>query len=127
MKNKISTNQAPEPGGPYSQGIRWGDLLFTAGIGPIDAQTGAVLGERVEEQTRFVLEHVGAILAAGGMGFDDVLKVTVHLANPDRDFDRFNEVYKEFFRDPYPVRTTVGSHLRGILVEIDVVAGAHQR
>jgi enamine deaminase RidA (YjgF/YER057c/UK114 family) len=75
----------------------------------------------VGEQTRQVLRNVQAILAERGLTLDDCVKTTVHLADL-ADFAEFNEAYKEFFTEPYPVRTTVGSQLANILVEIDVVA-----
>lgn len=119
-KTAIRTDEAPQPAGPYSQGIVYGDLLFTAGFGPQDPATGQVPDD-VAEQTRQVLRNVAAVLAQRGVGMDDVLKTTVHLADL-ADFAAFNEAYREFFTEPYPVRTTVGSQLANILVEIDVVA-----
>lgn len=119
-KTAIRTDEAPQPAGPYSQGIVYGDLLFTAGFGPQDPATGQVPGD-VAEQTRQVLRNVAAVLAQRGVGMDDVLKTTVHLADL-ADFAAFNEAYREFFTEPFPVRTTVGSQLANILVEIDVVA-----
>ena len=119
-KKAVRTDKAPTPAGPYSQGIVYGDLVFVAGQGPLNPATGKI-GETIEEQTRQVLENIKAILEAAGAGMDDVLKCTVHLADMG-DFARFNQVYKEYFSEPYPVRTTVGSSLNGILVEIDVIA-----
>jgi 2-iminobutanoate/2-iminopropanoate deaminase len=75
----------------------------------------------IEAQTRQALENVSAILAAAGASLADVVKVTVHLADL-QDFDRFNQVYASYFDEPRPARTTVGSQLLGILVEIDAVA-----
>jgi reactive intermediate/imine deaminase len=112
---------APVPAGPYSHATWAGGLLFTAGFGPQDPATGAVPAG-VGEQTRQVLRNVGAVLKAAGLDYDDVLKTTVHLQDLGRDFAEFNQAYSEFFQAPYPVRTTVGSTLSGILVEIDVVA-----
>lgn len=119
-KQAIRTENAPQPAGPYSQGIVSGDLLFTAGFGPQDARTGEK-PQSVGDQTRQVLRNLQAVLAESGATLDDVLKVTVHLADL-ADFDEFNAAYREFFSEPYPVRTTVGSQLADILVEIDVVA-----
>jgi enamine deaminase RidA (YjgF/YER057c/UK114 family) len=96
--------------------------LFTAGFGPVDPATGKVVGDEIGEQTRQVLRTLGVVLAAAGLGFGDVVKSTVHLVDVTRDFAGFNAAYAEFFTDGYPVRTTVGSALPGILVEIDVVA-----
>lgn len=120
-KQSIHTASAPAPAGPYSQGIVANGFLFTAGFGPQDPHTGAV-PEGVAEQTRQVLRNVSAVLEARGIALDDVVKATVHLQDVERDFAAFNDAYREFFAEPYPVRTTVGSTLKGILVEIDVVA-----
>ena len=95
-------------------------MIHTAGFGPQDPATGQI-SDDVAEQTRQVLRNIAAVLAERGVGLDDVLKTTVHLADL-ADFAAFNEAYQEFFTQPYPVRTTVGSQLAGILVEIDVVA-----
>ena len=121
MKQQIRTDGAPRPAGPYSQALVVGDFVYTAGFGPIDPATGKVVGDDVAEQTRQVMANLGAVLSAAGVGFDDVVKATVHLEDPHRDFAAFNEVYQEYFTEPYPVRTTVGSTLHGFLVEIDFV------
>ncbi len=120
-KRAIETSDAPAPGGAYSQGIVVGDLLFTSGFGPQDPATGEVPGT-VGEQTRQVLRNIRSVLREAGAELDDVVKATVHLQHLDRDFAEFNEAYAGFFDEPYPVRTTVGSDLKEILVEIDVVA-----
>ena len=120
-KTAITTTGAPTPAGPYSQGIVAGGLLFTAGFGPQDPATGDV-APTVGEQTRQVLRNISAVLAEHGATLDDVVKSTVHLQHLERDFAEFNEAYRELFTEPFPVRTTVGSQLFGILVEIDVVA-----
>jgi len=114
-----STN-TPQPAGPYSQGIEANGFFYTAGFGPQDPTTGAV-ADSVAEQTRQVLRNVQAVLAERGLTTSDCIKTTVHLADL-ADFAEFNEAYEEFFSQPYPVRTTVGSQLANILVEIDVVA-----
>ncbi|MGH8891330.1 MAG: RidA family protein [Acidothermaceae bacterium] len=113
---------APTPAGPYSHAVAAHGFLYTAGFGPVDPATGERVGTDVAAQTRQVLRNVGTVLAAVGLGFGDVVKSTVHLANVERDFGDFNAAYAEFFSAGYPVRTTVGSTLPGILVEIDVVA-----
>jgi len=120
-KQQIVTPNAPLPAGPYSQGLRVGDFVYVAGQGPTDPATKKSAGETIEEQTRQVLENIKAILEAGGATMGDVVKSTVHLSDMSL-FSRFNAVYATYFPDPKPVRTTVGSHLPGILVEIDVVA-----
>lgn len=123
MKHQILTSNAPAPGGAYSQALRVGDFIYTAGMGPWHPSTKQVVGETIEEQTSQTLENIKAILDAAGLEMGDVVKTTVHLSDLSL-FARFNETYTRFFPDPKPVRTTVGSVLSGILVEIDVVAYA---
>jgi reactive intermediate/imine deaminase len=118
----IRTNNAPAPAGAYSQGLAAGPFVFTAGMGPIDPATRAVVGETVAEQTDVVLDHLQTILAERGLDLSDVVKMTVHLQHLQRDFAAFDAAYRKRLREPYPVRTTVGSTLNGILVEIDAVA-----
>jgi len=120
-KQAIRTEKAPAPGGAYSQGLRVGDLFFTAGMGPWDPQTRQVVGITIEEQTARTLENLKAVLEAGGASMADVIKTTIHLSDLEQ-FAAFNQVYTRYFPDPKPVRTTVGSQLLGILVEIDAVA-----
>jgi len=120
-KQEIRTGGAAAPGGAYSQGIRAGDFVYVSGQGPIDPASGEVVGATIEEQTERTLENVKAILEAAGASMADAVKATVHLSDLAL-FDRYNEVYLRYFPDPKPVRTTVGSQLLGIMVEIDVVA-----
>lgn len=119
-KIAVQTVNAPRPAGPYSQGVIANGFFYTAGFGPQDPASGAV-ADSVADQTRQTLRNVGAVLAEHGLTLDDCVKTTVHLADL-ADFAEFNEAYQEFFSAPYPVRTTVGSQLANILVEIDVVA-----
>lgn len=119
-KTAITTPGAPAPAGPYSQGIVANGMLFSAGFGPQDPETGDV-APSVGEQTRQVLRNISAVLAEHGATLDDAVKTTVHLQHLKRDFAEYNDAYREFFSAPYPVRTTVGSELFDILVEIDVV------
>lgn len=120
-KQQIQTSRAPIPGGPYSQGLRVGDFIYVAGQGPIDPVSGKITGDTIEAQTALTLDNVKAILEAAGATMGDVVKSTVHLTDLSL-FQSFNKVYADYFPDPKPVRTTVGSQLMGILVEIDVVA-----
>src|SRR5579864_6291774 len=107
MKQAIRVQDAPTPGGAYSQGIIAGPLVFVAGQGPTDPATGNK-PDGIEAQTHQVLRNVAAILRGAGYTMDDVVKVTVHLADIN-DFDAYNRVYAEYFSEPRPVRTTVGS------------------
>jgi 2-iminobutanoate/2-iminopropanoate deaminase len=117
---EVHSDQAPAPAGPYSQAIAAGQLVFVSGQRPVDPVTGA-LAVGVEAQSEQVLKNVAAILEAAGSSMGDVVKVTAHLADLG-DFAIFNNVYTRHFRPPFPARTTVGSQLRGILVEVDVIA-----
>ena len=121
MKQAITAADAAAPSGAYSQGIRAGDHVWVSGQGPLDPVSGAVVGATVAEQTELTLDNVERILAAAGLGLADVVKTTVHLSSMSL-FDEFNAVYARRFPDPKPARTTVGSELLGIMVEIDVVA-----
>jgi 2-iminobutanoate/2-iminopropanoate deaminase len=120
-KQQLKTTSGAAPIGAYSQGLKVGDFVFVSGQGPLDPQTGQVVGSTIEEQTARVLENIKAILAAGGATMADVVKVTAHLSDLAL-FERYNNVYATYFPDPKPTRTTVGSALLGILVEIDAIA-----
>lgn len=120
-KQQVTTKSGASPIGAYSQGLRAGDFLFVSGQGPLDPVTGQIVGDTVEEQTARVLENIKAILEAGGATMADVVKVTAHLSDLSL-FERYNKVYATYFPDPKPTRTTVGSQLLGILVEIDAIA-----
>ena len=115
------SKSAPNPGGAYSHGVIANGFLYTCGMGPADPVTNKVVAEGIEEQTRQVLKNLQAILAEKGATLDQVVKVTAHLQHVNRDFAAYNKVYQEFFKAPFPVRTTVGSDLANILVEIDFV------
>lgn len=97
-----------------------GDFLFVSGQRPADPATGAI-PEGITEQSHAVLSNLVEVLTAGGCSPGDVVKVSIHLADL-RFFNAFNTVYKQYFSPPYPARTTVGSQLRGILVEVDAIA-----
>jgi 2-iminobutanoate/2-iminopropanoate deaminase len=119
----IATDNAPKPAGPYSQAVRMGEFLFMAGQLSFDPKSGAIVGASIEEQARQVLDNVKAILVAGGCTLRDVLKVTVYLKRTS-DFAGMNNVYKEFFIEKPPARTTVQAEIMNpkALIEVDVVA-----
>jgi 2-iminobutanoate/2-iminopropanoate deaminase len=118
----ISTHNAPKPGGPYSQGIRWDQLIFTAGLVGSDPATGQPVSDNVHEQTRQVLHNVQAVLQAAGSDLQHVLKTTCFLADIG-DFATFNEVYREFFPIDPPARSTIQVGLAPPWrVEIEVIA-----
>jgi len=114
MKNKIITDKAPKPVANYSQGIKFGDMLFVSGQGPLDVKT-------VEKQTEQGLLNIKSILEEAKYSINDVVKVNVYLSDL-KNFENFNIVYKKYFKEIFPVRTTIGCQLNNILVEIDVIA-----
>lgn len=120
-RSATTSSDLPAPAGPYSHVVEINGVVFTAGFGPQDPATGEV-PEGIAAQTEQVISNVETALRAVRLGLDDVAKATVHLEHLDRDFAGYNEVYGRRFTAPYPVRTTVGSTLANILVEIDVVA-----
>jgi 2-iminobutanoate/2-iminopropanoate deaminase len=128
-KYVIQAKSGAPPQGAYSQGWRVGDMIYVTGTGPVDPATGQLIGDGIELQTERVVDNIEAILNADGATLDDVIKVTVHLSDTGL-FARYNAVYARRFRQPYPVRTTVGSDLRqlpGMLIEMDCIAFAPQR
>ena len=118
-REPISSDGAPPPGGPYSQAIRVGDLLFLAGQGPFD-ETGRRVGDSVAEQTRQTLSNLDTVARAAGGSLAQAVRVGVYLSSM-KHFGEMNSVYPEFFQEPLPARTTIQSDLVGFDVEIDAV------
>ena len=123
MKQCVSSPSAPRAIGPYSPAVRAGQVLFVSGQVPIDPATGSLVTGDIAVQTRRVLDNVGALLEAGGLAFADVARTTVFLADMN-DFTAMNEVYGEYFAEPYPARATVqvARLPKDARVEIDVIA-----
>lgn len=122
-KKIVRTQLAPEPKGPYSQGIIAGDLVFVAGQGPVDPQSGRFILGDIREECELTLKNLEAILKASGTTLANVVQCTVYLGDL-ADFEAMNQVYGRFFPAHCPARTTLqaGKLLRGIKVEIDAVA-----
>ena len=122
-RDAIRTDGAPAAAGPYSQAIRAGDLVFTAGQLGLDPATGEFVGPDVASQAEAALQHVGAILTAAGSGLDRLAKVTVFLADI-ADWPAVNEVYARLVPEPYPARSAfaVKDLPKGARVEIEAVA-----
>lgn len=114
------TAYAPRPFGPYSQAVKSRNCIYVSGQRPVHPQNGT-MPEGVVDQAKQVLQNIESILQEAGAGMEHVLKVNIYLADLN-DFAAVNEVYASVFHEPYPARTTVGAVLRGILVEMDVVA-----
>ena len=122
MKTVIATTNAPAAIGPYSQGIKAGNLIITSGQLPIDPATGA-FPEGIEEQTRQSLKNVMAILAEAGASADNIIKTTVFLKDMN-DFAAMNGVYATFFGEAAPARSAVqvARIPKDALVEIEAIA-----
>lgn len=121
-REAIATREAPAAVGPYSQAIRVGHFVFTAGQLAFDPATGKLVEGGIEEQTRQVLRNIAAVLEAAGSSLGKVVKTTVFLKDIG-DFKAMNEVYGEFFASDPPARSTVAVNLAlGARVEIDAIA-----
>ena len=123
MKTVISTPGAPKAIGPYSQAIRFGKTLFTAGQLPIDPETNEVVTGDIKTQTELVMKNLEAILTSVGMNFTQVVKTTVYLSDL-REFSVMNEVYELYFPSHPPARTTVqvAKLPKDVGIEIDLIA-----
>lgn len=119
----VATDRAPQAIGPYSQAIRAGDWLFLSGQIPIDPATGELVTGGIEEQTRRVLDNLGAVLEAGGASYRDVVKTTIFLIDL-ADFSAVNAIYSTYFADPPPARATVqvAALPKGARIEIEAIA-----
>jgi 2-iminobutanoate/2-iminopropanoate deaminase len=119
----ISTSKAPAAIGPYSQAISAGGFLFCSGQIPLDPTSGEMLCGSIEEETGQVMENLKAVLAAAGIGFEQVVKTTIYLVSMD-DFPAVNQVYGRYFSEVKPARVTVAVAAlpRGARLEIDAVA-----
>lgn len=120
---QISTQNAPAAIGPYSQAIEVNGFVYASGQLPIDPATGAFPEGGVKEQTRQSILNVKAILGEAGLALSNVVKTTVYLADMG-DFVAMNEVYSQFFAQPFPARSAIAVKAlpKGALVEVEVVA-----
>ncbi len=122
MKEIIHTDHAPAAVGPYSQGVKAGNLLFTAGQVPLDPTTGKLVEGDIAAQTEQVMKNLQAVLAAAGTNFDNVVKSTVFLADIN-DFAAMNGVYGRYFSANPPARSAfqVGALPLGAKIEIEMI------
>ena len=121
-KEIISTENAPQAIGPYSQAVKAGNLMFVSGQIPLDPKTGDLVSESIEEQAKQVLDNVKSICEAAGSSLDDIVKISIFLTDLN-NFSVVNDVMKEYFSEPYPARATVevsGLPL-GVNVEIEAI------
>jgi 2-iminobutanoate/2-iminopropanoate deaminase len=124
-RRPILTDKAPKPIGPYSQAVRYGDLVFTSGQIPIDPATGSLVTGDIVKETEQVFVNLAAVLEAAGTNLGRAVKTTVFLTDMGL-FGKVNEVYARYFLEPFPARSTVqvAALPRGVLIEIEVVAEA---
>ena len=123
MKKVISTTNAPQAIGPYSQAIEMNGMLFISGQVPINPETGKVIEGGISEQTEQVMKNIEAILTEAGYTFDDVIKSTC-LLNDMNNFAAMNEVYGKYYPQNPPARAAFGvvKLPLGVLVEIETIA-----
>ena len=125
MKKIISTNDAPQAIGPYSQGVRVGSTIYYSGQIPLDPKTGQIVSGGIDAQTRRVMENVGGLLKSQGLSYDNIVKTTIFLADIN-DFQKVNEIYGSYFKQAPPARSTIqaGALPKGARLEIEVIAVA---
>lgn len=123
MKTPIQTTKAPQAIGPYSQGIKAGQLVFLSGQIPLNPETMEMVGNTVEDQTEQVMKNLRAVLEKEGLTLQHVVKTTIFLMSMS-DFPKVNAAYEKFFEAPFPARSTiaVAGLPKGSLVEIEVIA-----
>lgn len=121
-KYAVQTEKAAELGGPYSQAIVHNGFIYVSGQGAVDPITNQVKAGTIENETRLALENIKSIMIEAGSSFDNILQVRVFLTEI-REYGRFNDVYREYFKDPMPARTClqVKNLPFGLRVEIDAV------
>jgi 2-iminobutanoate/2-iminopropanoate deaminase len=122
-KQIVSTENAPAAIGPYSQAVRVGELIYTAGQIALIPETGKLIEGDIDAQTRQVMENLAAVLQAAGSSLTQVIKTTIFVTDIN-DFAKVNQVYGSFFQDNPPARSTVqvAALPLGANVEIEVVA-----
>ncbi|HLH77055.1 MAG TPA: RidA family protein [Candidatus Binataceae bacterium] len=123
MKSSVSSKGAPNPGGPYSQGVAAEGWVFCSGQLGIDSATGQLVAGGIEAETRRVLANLREVLEAAGLSLNDVVKTTVFLADL-KEFEAMNRIYREHFKEPFPARSTVqvAALGRGARIEVEAIA-----
>ena len=122
-KQAIWPKKGPETKGPYSPAVRYNDLVFVSGQGPVDPETGKTVHGDVLDEMKIAVENVRLILEEAGTSLEKVLKVTLYLADMG-DFSKVNDLYRSYFGPVFPARTTIqaGRLPFDIKIEIDVIA-----
>lgn len=123
MKKIVSTTDAPAAIGPYSQGVRVGSTIYFSGQIPLDPKTGQMVSGGIDAQTKRVMENIAGLLKSENLGFENVVKTTIFLADMN-DFQTVNEIYGSYFTQAPPARSTVqaGALPKGARVEIETIA-----
>ena len=116
-KEIISTKNAPQAIGPYSQAVKAGNLMFISGQIPLDPETSDLVSQSIEDQAKQVLENVKSICEAAGCSLDDIVKISIFLTDLS-NFAVVNDMMKEYFSEPYPARATV--EVSGLPLEVNV-------
>lgn len=106
MKRIINTPDAPAPIGPYNQAVIVGDSMFISGVIAMDLQSKQLVKAHIKEETKLVMDYLGAILKAAGCNYDNVVKTTIFL-NDMNNFVHVNEVYASYFKTDFPARATI--------------------
>jgi 2-iminobutanoate/2-iminopropanoate deaminase len=121
-REAVATDSAPAAIGPYSQGMKVGDLLFCSGQIPIEPSTGELVKDDIDGQARRCLENLEAVCAAAGGSLSNAVRCTIYLGDMN-DYARVNEVYAEFFGSEPPARVAVAAAglPKGASVEIDAI------
>jgi 2-iminobutanoate/2-iminopropanoate deaminase len=118
---RLSPQGGPSASGAYVPAIVAGGFAFVSGQGPLEPETGGLVGADLAQQTRATLNNVERVLAAAGASLADVVRVDAYLADLS-EFDIYDNAFREVFGDKLPTRTTVGAVLSGILIEINAIA-----
>ncbi|WP_247004737.1 Rid family detoxifying hydrolase [Halosolutus gelatinilyticus] len=120
---EVSTADAPPSIGPFSQGLVDDGRVYVSGQGPIDPETGEIVGDDIAAETHRAMKNIGAVLEAAGSSLDDVVKATVFVQDME-NYDAINDVYEEYLSEPYPARSAVQVEDLpvDIGVEIEVIA-----
>lgn len=120
-KKIFSSEKAPQPKGPYSQAVTHNGVMYLSGQIPVDPVSGQLVRGTIEEETEAVLNNIRIIAEEAGAGLGDVVKVTCYLADMD-DFARFNEVYRKYFTEQHPARTTIEAARLPLDVQVEIDA-----
>lgn len=122
MQKVISTDKAPSAIGPYSQAIEISGMVYTSGVIPVDSATG-VVAEGVEAQAEQAFKNICNLVEASGSKVENIIKTTVFIKEMN-DFGKINEIYKKYFKEPFPARSCVevARLPKDVLLEIEAIA-----